>query len=180
MTTRVEIVNDFLAINVKPGSTIQDVVEASGSALPFGCRDGQCGTCLVTIEQGMEFISDLNEKEKKVIEENKTYDMKLIEVNENSKEDDCIEIEKISIKNSTIFDEDDFEELIKPYLNNCNGMKNLSNLRDKISNMYIDKGYVTSRAYFKPQDLSDAEMKNKVIYFMSIDKVFDYINISII
>ena len=45
MTTRVEIINDFLAINVKPGSTIQDVVEASGSALPFGCRDGQCRSC---------------------------------------------------------------------------------------------------------------------------------------
>ena len=41
MTTRVEIVNDFLAINVKPGSTIQDVVEASGSALPFGCREDE-------------------------------------------------------------------------------------------------------------------------------------------
>lgn len=64
MTTRVEIVNDFLAINVKPGSTIQDVVEASGSALPFGCRDGECGTCLVSIEQGMEFISEINEKRK--------------------------------------------------------------------------------------------------------------------
>jgi len=35
MTTRVEIVNDFLAINVKPGKTIQDIIEASGSALPF-------------------------------------------------------------------------------------------------------------------------------------------------
>ena len=69
MTTRVEIINDFLAINVKPGSTIQDVVEASGSALPFGCRDGQCGTCLVSIEQGMEFISDINDKEKKVLAE---------------------------------------------------------------------------------------------------------------
>ena len=44
MTTRVEIMNDFLAINVKPGKTIQDIVEASGSALPFGCRDGECGT----------------------------------------------------------------------------------------------------------------------------------------
>lgn len=99
----------------------------------------------------------------KLIEENKTYDMKLIEVNENTKEDDCIEIEKISIKNSTIFDEDDFEDLIKPYLNNCNGMKNLSNLRDKISNIYIDKGYVTSRAYFKPQDLSDGEIEIEIL-----------------
>jgi ferredoxin len=63
MTTRVEIVNDFLAINVKPGKTIQDIVEASGSALPFGCRDGECGTCVVSIESGMEFLSDVTEKE---------------------------------------------------------------------------------------------------------------------
>jgi hemolysin activation/secretion protein len=99
----------------------------------------------------------------KVIEENKTYDMKLIEVNENSKEDECIEIEKISVKNSKVFDEDYFEDLIRPYLNNCNGMKNLSNLRDKISNIYIDKGYVTSRAYFKPQDLSDGEIEIEIL-----------------
>ena len=39
MTTRVAIMNDLLAINVKPGKTIQDIVEASGSELLFGCRD---------------------------------------------------------------------------------------------------------------------------------------------
>lgn len=67
MTTRVEIINDFLAVNVKPGKTIQDIVEASGSALPFGCRDGECGTCVVMIESGMEFLSEINEKEKAVL-----------------------------------------------------------------------------------------------------------------
>lgn len=67
MTTRVEIINDFLAINVKPGKTIQDIVEASGSALPFGCRDGECGTCVVLIESGMEFLSDMTDKEKTVM-----------------------------------------------------------------------------------------------------------------
>ncbi|HHD77893.1 MAG TPA: 2Fe-2S iron-sulfur cluster binding domain-containing protein [Campylobacteraceae bacterium] len=67
MTTRVEIVNDFLAINVKPGKTIQDIVEASGSALPFGCRDGECGTCVVQIETGMEFLNEMNDKEKAVM-----------------------------------------------------------------------------------------------------------------
>jgi ferredoxin len=67
MTTRVEIVNDFLAVNVKPGKTIQDIVEASGSALPFGCRDGECGTCIVYIETGMEYLSEMNEKEKAVM-----------------------------------------------------------------------------------------------------------------
>lgn len=67
MTTRVEIINDFLAINVKPGKTIQDIVEASGSALPFGCRDGECGTCVVQIESGMDFLSEMTEKEKAVM-----------------------------------------------------------------------------------------------------------------
>lgn len=67
MTTRVEIINDFLAINVKPGKTIQDIVEASGSALPFGCRDGECGTCVVLIESGMEFLSPMTDKEKAVM-----------------------------------------------------------------------------------------------------------------
>jgi len=63
MTTRVEIINDFLALNVKPGKTIQDIVEASGSALPFGCRDGECGTCVVMIESGMEYLSPVTSKE---------------------------------------------------------------------------------------------------------------------
>ena len=66
-TTRVEIMNDFLAINVTPGKTIQDIVEASGSALPFGCRDGECGTCVVMIESGMEYLSDITDKEKAVM-----------------------------------------------------------------------------------------------------------------
>ncbi len=69
MTTRVEIINDFLAINVKMGSTIQDIVEASGSALPFGCRNGECGTCIVEVESGVEFLSPKTEKEFKVIKE---------------------------------------------------------------------------------------------------------------
>ena len=69
MTTRVEIVNDFLAINVAEGSTIQDIVEASGSALPFGCRDGECGTCVVEVVAGMEFLSPKTDKEFKVMKE---------------------------------------------------------------------------------------------------------------
>ena len=67
MMTRVEIANDFLAINIKPGTTIQDVIEAAGSGLPFGCRDGECGTCIVEVLQGMDYLSPKNEKEEKVL-----------------------------------------------------------------------------------------------------------------
>jgi ferredoxin len=65
--TRVEIMNDFLAIKVPAGSTIQDVAEHSGSSIPFGCRDGECGTCIINVVEGMDFLSPLNEKEKKVL-----------------------------------------------------------------------------------------------------------------
>lgn len=65
--TRVEIVNDFLAIKVPVGSTIQDVAEQSGSSIPFGCRDGECGTCVINVIEGMDFLAPLNEKEKKVL-----------------------------------------------------------------------------------------------------------------
>ena len=44
-------------------------MKLQGSALPFGCRDGECGTCVVEVEQGMEFLSEINEKEVKVIKE---------------------------------------------------------------------------------------------------------------
>jgi hemolysin activation/secretion protein len=96
------------------------------------------------------------QKKNQNIEENKIYDMKLIEINEDPIDDEnCIKIEKINILSMTIFNEDDFEDMIEPYLNKCNGLKKLSNLKDKISNRYIDKGFVTSRAFIKLQDLSD-------------------------
>jgi len=69
MTTRVEIMNDFLALNVKPGKTIQDIVEASGSALPFGCRDGECGTR--SEEHTSELQSHLNLVCRLLLEKNK-------------------------------------------------------------------------------------------------------------
>lgn len=104
------------------------------------------------------------QKKNEKIEENKVYDMKLIEVNEDIKnEENCVKIEEINIMNMTIFDQSDFEDLIEPYLNKCNGLKNLSNLKDKISNKYIDKGYVTSRAFFKLQDLSEGIVEIDVI-----------------
>ncbi len=67
MTTRVEIVNDFLAVNAKVGTSLQDIAEAAGSGIPFGCRDGECGTCLIDVVTGGEFLNPMTDKEKKVI-----------------------------------------------------------------------------------------------------------------
>ena len=67
MKTRVEIMNDFLALNVGPGETFQKIIEKSGSGMVFGCRDGQCGTCIVEIVQGMEYLNEKSDKEKEIL-----------------------------------------------------------------------------------------------------------------
>lgn len=103
------------------------------------------------------------QKQNQKIEENKVYNMKLIDVDETLPEENCVEIQKINIIGMTIFEEDDFEDEKKLYLNKCNGMKSLTNLKNKISNAYIDKGYVTSRAYLKLQDLSDGTIDINVL-----------------
>lgn len=108
----------------------------------------------------------IDEQQKKSL----NLDSELIDIDEDKEEETCIEINKINILDSTIFTNSDFKELIKPYLNRCNGIKNLSNLRDKISNKYIDKGYVTSRAYFKVGDLTTKEL-NIYILEGKIEKI---------
>lgn len=94
---------------------------------------------------------------------NQSIDTNPLDINEDMQEENCINTTKINILETTVFDEKDFEDLVQPYLNRCNGMRNLSNLRDKISNRYIDSGYVTSRAYFKVQDLSSGEVNIYVL-----------------
>ena len=104
------------------------------------------------------------QKRNQELKQNKIYNMDTINVNEDFvNEEDCIKIEKINILDMTVFKKSFFTDLIKPYINECNGLKNLSIIRDKISNEYINRGYVTSRAFIKLQDLSDGVVDINVI-----------------
>lgn len=98
---------------------------------------------------------NFNNRKQQESKETKVFESKQIVVDTDRNEIECIQIKVINIRGSTLFDTDSFDNIKKPYLNHCNGLSNLTNLLNKITNMYIDKGYVTSRAYLKQQDLSD-------------------------
>lgn len=49
---------------LEAGAKIMDSAEQLG--VPFGCRAGVCGTCKITIEEGMENLEPLTDKEKKM------------------------------------------------------------------------------------------------------------------
>ena len=52
-------------VEIKDGSEIQEVCEKELN-VPFSCKDGSCGTCLIGISEGMENLSEVNQKEKDI------------------------------------------------------------------------------------------------------------------
>ena len=70
----------------------------------------------------------------------------------------CIRIETIDTEEITLIDREVLEALKKPYLHRCDTMHDINTLVKKINNLYIEKAYITSRAYIKPQDLSKGHL----------------------
>ena len=55
-------------IAVKKGTALVDVADTHETGLDFGCRDGVCGTCVVTVLRGTENLSPPDFKEKDTLE----------------------------------------------------------------------------------------------------------------
>lgn len=64
----VYLVNDNIRAKVPSGATMRQVATKTGSSMEFGCRVGDCGTCVAHVEKGMDLLSVPNEKERKLIE----------------------------------------------------------------------------------------------------------------
>jgi adenylate cyclase len=43
-------------VEVPSGGPLVDVCDAASAPVPFSCRDATCGTCLIEILQGAEFL----------------------------------------------------------------------------------------------------------------------------
>ncbi|MBI3623491.1 2Fe-2S iron-sulfur cluster binding domain-containing protein [Candidatus Pacearchaeota archaeon] len=57
-----KIITKDKEIEVPDGSTIADALKELG--VPFSCEDGDCGTCMIEIEEGMGNLSERTEPEK--------------------------------------------------------------------------------------------------------------------
>jgi len=71
----------------------------------------------------------------------------------------CIQIDTINTDEITLIDKKELLALTNPYLGKCNTMNALNALVKKINNIYIEKAYITSMAYIKPQDLSTGTLR---------------------
>jgi ferredoxin len=59
---------DGIATDVQEGEKLVDVARKTGSSIPFGCTNGICGTCIVTVIQGKENLNPKDPDEEMTLE----------------------------------------------------------------------------------------------------------------
>jgi len=75
----------------------------------------------------------------------------------------CFQINSIEVKGADSLSTDERERLTRPYVGQCLGVQQLNALLKVITDRYLAKGLVTSRAYLPQQDLSHQHLDIQVV-----------------
>jgi len=60
--------DDNIKIKAPPGTTMKEIAIKAGASMEFGCRVGDCTTCVVHVKKGSCLLTDKNEKEIKALQ----------------------------------------------------------------------------------------------------------------
>jgi hemolysin activation/secretion protein len=82
----------------------------------------------------------------------------------------CFDIEHILLEGVSVFSAAEITDISQTYEGQCIGLISINQLVAQISDLYVQHGYITSRAYIKPQDLSQGQLNIVVLegYVQSI------------
>ncbi|MCB1826240.1 MAG: (2Fe-2S)-binding protein [Candidatus Competibacteraceae bacterium] len=58
-----------VTITVPAGTRVIEISDKLNSGIVYGCREGDCGTCLMKVTQGMENLSEPSALEAKILKE---------------------------------------------------------------------------------------------------------------
>ncbi|MBD2785082.1 ShlB/FhaC/HecB family hemolysin secretion/activation protein [Xenorhabdus sp. DI] len=85
----------------------------------------------------------------------------------------CQTITNISIENADHFPKSKQEALIKQNISNCMTSEDIYSLVDEVSTFYMEKGYITSRAFLRQKDVPNIYKGNLIITVVEgkIDKI---------
>lgn len=75
----------------------------------------------------------------------------------------CFDIRTITLKGVTLISAQQQAALVQPFQDKCLGVNQLNALLKAITQFYIDRGYVTSRAYLPQQDMADGELEVLIV-----------------
>jgi len=57
-------------VNVPAGTRVIEVSEKIGAGIVYGCREGDCGTCMMQVTEGWNNLTDPSVLEEKILKEN--------------------------------------------------------------------------------------------------------------
>ncbi|MCX2201174.1 ShlB/FhaC/HecB family hemolysin secretion/activation protein [Pantoea agglomerans] len=75
----------------------------------------------------------------------------------------CFEINQISLQQASLITPDTQKRLVAPYINQCLSLDRINQLVRAISEWYVQRGYVTSRAFLTEQNLSHGTLNITVL-----------------
>ncbi|WP_312774689.1 ShlB/FhaC/HecB family hemolysin secretion/activation protein [Atlantibacter hermannii] len=70
----------------------------------------------------------------------------------------CFTVHRIMLDGTMLIDERQQQRLVQPWQNQCLDMARINELTNKVSDWYISRGYITSRAFLTEQDLRSGEL----------------------
>lgn len=59
-----------VTVSVPAGTRVIEVSEKVGAGITYGCREGDCGTCIMKVVSGSENLSEMSVLEDKILREN--------------------------------------------------------------------------------------------------------------
>ncbi len=74
-----------------------------------------------------------------------------------------IEVQKIQVVGSTILSQDEINVLVNPLEGRSTTLEQLKQIADKITEIYLNRGYITSRAVLPPQTITAGVVQIQVI-----------------
>lgn len=115
-------------------------------------------TDLINQREQFEKQKEIFEKLEKRQDENiMRYDVKKPELLP-VKDEQCFDIKVIKDEGITLLSKSEKQFLYEQYTAKCNTITDLSNLARQLTALYVEKGYITSQVYIKPQNITSGEV----------------------
>ncbi|MEP8629720.1 ShlB/FhaC/HecB family hemolysin secretion/activation protein [Enterobacter mori] len=133
-------------INALAGVTL--LVSGAVLAAPLSPADRN------TIQQQQQQLLDENQRQREELERSAIVPRPVTPDDASTPQGPCFVIRRIELSGATLLSPSAKNRLTAPWINQCLDMARLTRLTDAVSDWYISRGYITSRAFLTEQDLS--------------------------
>lgn len=116
-----------------------------------------------TIQQQQQQLLDENQRQRQELERSVVLPRPVSPDSTATPQGPCFAISRIELTGASLLSSLAKERLVAPWLNQCLDIARLNTLTNAVSDWYISRGYITSRAFLTEQDLSGGVLQLVVL-----------------